>query len=86
MIKMNRTCLLAVTLILIGCTHAVRADHPLTPKQFNDLHQLIQPRADEQKWLQIPWMSSLTEARRKAAAQGKPILLWEMDGHPLGCT
>jgi hypothetical protein len=31
-------------------------------------------------------MSSLWEARRKAAAEGKPILLWEMDGHPLGCT
>ena len=20
------------------------------------------------------------------AARGKPLLLWEMDGHPLGCT
>jgi hypothetical protein len=31
-------------------------------------------------------MSSLWEARKRAAAEGKPILLWEMDGNPLGCT
>jgi hypothetical protein len=31
-------------------------------------------------------LTSLWEARQKAAAAGKPILLWEMDGHPLGCT
>ena len=29
---------------------------------------------------------SLWQARERAAAEGKPILLWEMDGHPLGCT
>ena len=26
------------------------------------------------------------QVRQLAARQGKPILLWEMDGHPLGCT
>ena len=25
------------------------------------------------------------DAITKAAKEGKPILLWEMDGHPLGC-
>ena len=36
----------------------------------------------------IPIFSELSseEARRLAAQKGKPILLWEMDGHPLGCT
>ncbi len=27
-----------------------------------------------------------TQARKVAAKEGKPILLWEMDGHPLGCV
>jgi hypothetical protein len=53
---------------------------------FRDLHTLIKPKASEDAWARIPWMTSLWEAREKAAAQGKPILLWEMDGHPLGCT
>ena len=55
-------------------------------KDLNELMTLIKPQSAEEKWAEIPWMSSLWEARRKAAEQGKPILLWEMDGHPLGCT
>jgi hypothetical protein len=59
---------------------------PIKPDQFAALHALVKPTADEEKWLEVPWMASLWEARQRAAAQGKPILLWEMDGHPLGCT
>jgi hypothetical protein len=56
------------------------------PQSFRELHALIKPQEAELKWDKIPWLTSLWEARQKAAAQGKPILLWEMDGHPLGCT
>ena len=59
---------------------------PIAPEQFTKLHQLIKPGKDENQWEQIPWLTSLWEARAKAAAQGKPLVLWEMDGHPLGCT
>jgi hypothetical protein len=65
--------------------HAVAAE-PILPQQLNPLLALIRPRPGEEKWQQIPWMINLWEARTKAAAQGKPILLWEMDGHPLACT
>ena len=34
----------------------------------------------------VPWLTSLSEARQKAAAEGKPILIWVGDGHPLGFT
>ncbi|WP_169976434.1 hypothetical protein [Tautonia rosea] len=80
------------TLALAGASLALligpnlRASEPIDPERFEALHQLIQPKADEELWLQIPWETSLWEARRKAAAEGKPILLWEMDGNPLGCT
>jgi hypothetical protein len=30
-------------------------------------------------------MVDLWDARRKAAREGKPIMLWEMDGNPMGC-
>lgn len=58
----------------------------LSPKSIGSIHALIKPQAAEEKWLQIPWLTNLHEARQQAAAEGKPILLWEMDGHPLGCT
>jgi hypothetical protein len=51
------------------------------------LHELMQPKKEELIWKDsIPWRTDLWEARREAAAAGKPIYLWEMDGHPLGCT
>jgi hypothetical protein len=60
-------------------------DKPLR-QSLAELHAVIKPQAAEEAWSKIPWMTSLWEARKKAAATGKPILLWEMDGHPLGCT
>ena len=58
----------------------------LRPASFRQLHTLIKPLAAEESWIGISWMTSLWEARIRAAAEGKPIVLWEMDGHPLGCT
>ena len=72
-----------MVLAVIGCAPA--AD-PVPPDQFDKLRAVIKPRPAEQKWEQIPWLSDLWQARQLAAEQGKPILLWEMDGHPLGCT
>jgi hypothetical protein len=63
-----------------------RAAGPVAPEQFQRLHALIKPGAGEDRWAAIPWLTTLWQARQRAAAQGKPILLWEMDGHPLGCT
>ena len=62
------------------------AAEPVSPAKFEKLFTLLQPTAEESKWLQIPWRTDLTAARQEAAAAGKPLLLWEMDGHPLGCT
>jgi hypothetical protein len=58
----------------------------LTLDQFPKLHALIKPDTQVEKWQQVPWQSNLWEARKQAAREGKPILLWEMDGHPLGCV
>ena len=65
---------------------AARVAEPVAPDQFKALHALIKPQAGEDKWAQIPWLENLWEARKQAARQGKPILLWEMDGNPLGCV
>jgi hypothetical protein len=62
------------------------AAEPVGPQEFQQLLAAIKPQAGEDKWAEIPWLSSLWQARKQAAAEGKPILLWEMDGHPLGCV
>jgi hypothetical protein len=58
---------------------------PLSTSDLVKLRTLIRPAAGEDPFDTIPWETSLWDARKKAAAAGKPILLWEMDGHPLGC-
>ncbi len=62
------------------------AAEPIPAGQLPSLHALVKPAADEDRWARIPWRTSLWQARQEAARAGKPILLWEMDGHPLGCT
>jgi hypothetical protein len=61
------------------------ADRP-SPETIDRAAALIKPSAGEDAFDRIPWRISLWEARRDAARSGKPVLLWEMDGHPLGCT
>lgn len=58
---------------------------PITEKEFATLHEQLKPAADE-PWRTIPWKISLLDAQRIAAQQKKPIFIWAMDGHPLGCT
>lgn len=80
-----RSMLLSCLGMLLAASLLPAAD-PIKPAQFEKLHALIKPQASEEKFMEIPWLTNLWEARKKAAAEGKPILLWEMDGHPLGCV
>ena len=75
-------------LALCGLAWSISAPaaEPVRPDKFGKLQALIKPDAGEDAWAKIPWLTDLWQARKIAAAQGKPILLWEMDGHPLGCT
>jgi hypothetical protein len=79
-------CTLATVLALGLLPGRALAIDPLAGDSWTRVHALIKPSPAEQGWEKIPWLTSLWEARKQAAAAGKPILLWEMDGHPLGCT
>ena len=59
------------------------------PRVFPDLEQKIAPvlpTQDEQAFLQIPWRLNVMTARAESARTGKPMFVWEMNGHPLGHT
>jgi hypothetical protein len=53
-------------------------------QELDELHKLVRPQPDEWKWARIPWMGDLAEARKKGAAEGKPLYVWTMAGEPLG--
>jgi hypothetical protein len=54
-------------------------------QRFRELHNELRPDPDA-KWRSIPWKLSLLDAQAAAAESQKPIFIWAMDGHPLGCT
>ncbi|QDT09706.1 hypothetical protein [Planctomycetes bacterium K23_9] len=69
--------------VIIAAQAAVSAE--LTSERFTQLHRELQAD-DAALWRTIPWNTDLLVARRKAGQQNRPIFIWAMDGHPLGCT
>jgi hypothetical protein len=60
----------------------------LTPETFPQLHALIRPQAQEWRHLQVQWLTDVVAARRKAAAEDRPIVICYTGGagynEPLG--
>lgn len=65
---------------------ATSLTHGAWSVQQKQLIATIKPTTEESTWMRINWRTNLWQARKEAAKSGKPIYLWEMDGHPLGCT
>lgn len=54
-------------------------------EQFDKLLALVKPEAGELRFHEIPWLINPHEARKKAAAEGKPLLVWSgAGGAPIG--
>jgi hypothetical protein len=64
---------------------ALSSGPQLNDSQVEQLLATIRPAYGEDPFSTIPWQTNLWDARKLAAKEGKPLLLWEMDGHPLGC-
>ena len=76
--------------LLVGCLMTLWSVTALSAAELNEsefrkLQQQLQPSADA-LWRTIPWKITLLEAQRVAIQEKKPIFIWAMDGHPLGCT
>ena len=60
----------------------------LTPKTFATLHTLIRPHENEWRHLKVEWLTDVVAARKKAAAEDKPIVICYTGGagynEPLG--
>jgi hypothetical protein len=53
--------------------------------QFDKLFTLIKPQPGELRFHEIPWLIDVWAARKQAAVEGKPILVWSgAGGAPIG--
>jgi hypothetical protein len=76
-----------VSLLLVAglSAHVKLQSPPLDDARFTKLQASLTP-AEDVTWRRIPWRIELLAAQREAAQQNKPLFVWAMDGHPLGCT
>lgn len=60
----------------------------LTPKSMPTLHALVRPQENEWRHLKVQWLTDVVAARKKAAAEDKPIVICYTGGagynEPLG--
>jgi hypothetical protein len=81
--------LASLLVILSICASAQRASAQLPElnSQTIDAYRLaIEPTKTETAFLSIGWYSQLRQAVSKAFQSDKPLLIYLMNGHPLGCT
>ncbi len=80
---------LASILILLATAAAAQSGLPplrIDASTFEAWLERITPVPRDLYYQQIPWRLRLSEGVDDAARLDKPILLWLMDGHPLGPT
>jgi len=66
------------------------ADDPIPPRadaeSFDAIVAHVLPDESELAWSDMPWRPTLSMGMRDGARLGKPVLVWAMNGHPLGST
>ena len=72
--------------LCVVATAVLAQQHEPTEDNFQRWKGYLQQSSQEQKWQEISWHAVFWEGVQHARAQDKPILLWVMNGHPLGCT
>ena len=77
--------LVILTLFALLPGVAVDEVRPLSDSDVDDLISQLTPDPDR-LWRKVPWQLSLVNGQAQAAEQKKPLFVWAMDGHPLGCT
>jgi hypothetical protein len=88
MIKLKRVvgALLDVSLLMAGLGWVTAMADPFSPETtlndetFAQVRQQIKPQAGESRWMEIPWLIDVHEARQKAAAEGKPLFVYSGGG------
>ena len=84
--SVNHLGALLVLGVAAACAHADSVPE-ISPADFERLLAAIKPQQGESPWREIAWLTNVTEARRKASAENKPLVIFTAaDGSPLSRT
>jgi len=67
-------------------TTETSTESALSAANFSFWRDYIRATDAELGWQKLPWQMSFHKGLKEAAQSNKPVLLWAMNGHPLGCT
>ena len=68
-------------------SHANEAIPRISSDDWERLLATIKPQKGESPWREIPWLTNVTQARRQAIAEDKPLVIFTAaDGSPLSRT
>lgn len=70
--------------LALGCAQGW-AQGP-TPEACAEVRSAVLPSPDELGWREIPWRETMVQGILDAQTERKPVVLWAMNGHPLGGT
>ena len=83
---------MVATLLFLGPGIGLSADEgqPLTTPKLSaentELCKFVLPNAGEASFRKIPWRTSVMQGIVDAQKNDKPVMIYLMNGHPLGCT
>ena len=78
-----------ISLILIlAAGSSIAQPLPRIPDaDFERVHAMIKPQPGESPWRDVDWLVNITEARKRAVNEDKPLIIFTAaDGSPLGRT
>lgn len=86
---MKRHLLAGIPLLFVLGLHGLAGERvpSIEESDFERLHRTIMPQRGESPWREIAWETNVTEARRRATLEGKPLVIFTAaDGSPLSRT
>ena len=87
LLSYSTCCIFVLTLSLSGVlATAQTVDIDLNPDNYASWRDHILPAKDELAFFEIAWEMTFKDGILRGNESDKPILLWAMNGHPLGCT
>ena len=88
--KPKLLCVFLASVFAVGDPWAARAEErvaEIPEDAFQSLLGAVKPQPAESPWRDIEWVTNITDARRRAVAEGKPLVIFTAaDGSPLGRT
>jgi hypothetical protein len=74
----------AIVSVLIGLPVFVHSQDGAVSNLAQQCQAICQDKTAA--WRTVAWQTDLLDAQKVAVEKQKPLFIWAMDGHPLGCT